>query len=274
MHTWPVTHEALAKRIQRAEIGFTTSRIRSIGEQPGNPQGVEIQTFGSAVSFYVKTMPWGLFNSVKGLSGDDAGRVEDIIRFYKERNRAFLLDIDPVDTDPKLFRHLAENGLFQQGFHSVLYGMPDPQKPELPSGITIRQVDNEADFDAYAGIHCVGSGMDIAHKHHFAENNIGLLNRPGWTLYLAYWQDQPAAVGVMHVSDGIASFTLAATHPEFRNKGLQSSLLKWRMHEAYQAGCELVAAQAAFGSTSQNNMERAGMRLAWTRAVWAPLSGS
>ncbi|MFB6363440.1 GNAT family N-acetyltransferase [Paenibacillus elgii] len=113
--------------------------------------------------------------------------------------------------------------------------------------------------------------MDIAHKHHFVNNNIGLLHRSGWKLFLAYWKDVPAAVAVMHVSGNIASFTLAVTNPEYRRKGLQTALLKWRMHEAYKVGCELVVAQAGFGSSSQNNMERVGMQMAWTRAVWAPL---
>lgn len=38
--------------------------------------------------------------------------------------------------------------------------------------------------------------------------------------------------------------------------------------EAYDAGCELVTAQASFGSLSQNNMECAGMRIAWTRSAF------
>ena len=272
MEALPVIREALAKQIRQSEIDFTTSRIRSIGEQEGNPQGVEIQTFGNAVSYYIRTMPWGVFNSVKGLSDEDMDRVAEIIQFYRERDRAFELDIDPVGTSPELLRHLTENGLAHRRFHSVLYGLPAPEAPGLPSGISIRPVENEADFDVYAGIHCIGSGMDIRHKHHFIQNNIGLLNRPGWNLFMASWHGRPAAVGVMHISGRTASLTLAATHPEFRNKGLQTSLLKWRLHEAYKAECELVAAQAAFGSTSQNNMERAGLRVAWTRAVWAPIA--
>lgn len=267
----PVINEPLAKRIEQSEIDFFTSRIRSIAERNGNPEGVEIKKFGNATAFYIKTMPWGLFNSVKGFSDEDLGKVQEIIDFYRDRDRVFQFDLNPGAASPQLCRHLAENGMFQQSFHSVLYGLPSEDVPELPPNITIRQIENQDDFDIYAGIHCVGSGMDIAHKHHFVNNNIGLLNRPGWKLYLANWKDAPAAVAVMHVTGDIASFTLAATVPEFRRNGLHTALLKWRLHEAYKAGCELVVAQAGFGSSSQNNMERAGMRIAWTRAVWAPL---
>ncbi len=267
----PVMSEEWAKRIQQSEIDYFTSRISSIGERTGNPEGVEIRKFGNTTAFYIQTMPWGLFNSVKGFSQDDMDRLEEIIHFYHEKNRTFQLDINPIGVSPGMLRQLAENGLFQESFHSVLYGLPRSESPQLPPNIKIRQVDHDTDFDLYAGVHCVGSGMDLIHKRHFANNNIGLLNRPGWKLFLADWNDIPAAVTAMHISHRTASLALAATAPEFRRKGLQTALLLWRMHEAHKANCELVAAQASFGSSSQRNMERTGMQTAWTRTVWAPL---
>ena len=110
--------------------------------------------------------------------------------------------------------------------------------------------------------------MPLSAKQHFVNNNIGLLNRAGWKIFLGYLNGIPAGVAVMHISSGIASLTLAATHPEYRNQGLQTALINRRLFEAYKAGCELVTAQASFGSTSQNNMERAGMQIAWTRSTF------
>ncbi|NOU68824.1 N-acetyltransferase [Paenibacillus sp. LMG 31461] len=268
----PVINEELAKRIVDSETDYFTSRISSIGERSGNPEGVEVRQLGNTTAFYIKKMPWGLFNSVKGFSQDDIDKLEAVTTFYRERNRAFQLDINPIGINLKMLRQLTEKGLFQDSFHSVLYGLPRCELPKLPSNIKIRQIDTEADFDLFAGIHCIGSGMDIVHKHHFVNNNIGLLNRPGWKLFLALWDDVPAAVAVMHISNNIASFTLAATAPAFRRKGLQTSLLLWRMYEAYKSNSELVVAQASFGSSSQNNMERVGMQIAWTRSVWLPIN--
>lgn len=268
----PVLTENMAKRIIQSEADFFNSRISSIGERDGNPEGVEIRTFGQTAAFYIKTMPWGLFNSVKGFTRDDAGSLDEIMAFYRERNRPFQLDIDPSGAGPECLKTLAEHGLYQAGFHAVLYGLPSPTPPTLPPAVTIIELEDEADFDRFAGVHCVGSGMDIAHKHHFANNNIGLLGRPGWRLYLALWNGVPAAVAMMHTANNIASFTLAATAPDYRQKGLHTALLHWRLHEACKAGCELVAAQTSFGSSSQHNMERAGLKLAWTRAIWVPLT--
>lgn len=266
----PVIDEQLAKRIEQSEIDYFNSRIRSIGERVGNPEGVEIKNFGGTTAFYIRTMPWGLFNSVKGFSYKDINQVEEIIQFYRERQRNFLLDINPIGTNSVMLKHLAAHGLYQEGFHSVLYGLPNREEPILSPSINIREVKNKEDFEHYAEIHCVGSGMSVEHKHHFINNNIGLLSKAGWKIFLASLNDIPAAVAVMHISDNMASCTLAATAPEFRNNGLQTALLRRRLYEAHLANCELVVAQASFGSTSQHNMERVGMQVAWTRAVWAP----
>lgn len=267
----PVMTEALAREIERAEIDYVTSRIRSIGERSGNPEGVDIRSFGKATAFYIKTMPWRTFNCVMGLGPEDTDKLDDILAFYRERERGFDLQINPAGASHELLKELAGRGLYQAAFHSVLYGLPKREMPVLPDGIRIVEVQDEQEFDRYAEIHCIASGMSAVHKHHFVSNNIGLLHRPGWKLFLGYYEDNPAAVGVMHLSGRIASCTLAATVPEFRGRGLQTALLHRRLYEAGRAGCELVTAQAAFGGTSQRNMERAGLRVAWTRAVWTTL---
>ncbi|MEK4058107.1 MULTISPECIES: GNAT family N-acetyltransferase [Paenibacillus] len=264
----PVLNQGLAEQIQQSEIDYLTSRINSIREREGNPEGVEIVRFGHTTGFYIRTMPWSLFNSVKGISDQDVDKLEEIIRFYTAKDRAFQIDVDPVHCSSKLFKGLADHGLYQSGFHAVLYGLPRQAPSELPSKITIVEIDNVNSFDTYAEIHCLASGMALSDKIHFVNNNIGLLNRPGWKLFAGYWEGLPAGVAAMHINGDIASCTLAATIPEYRNRGIQTALLHKRMHEAHLAGCRLITAQAGFGSTSQNNMERAGFQLAWTRAVW------
>lgn len=69
----PILTEDLAKRILQSETRYFISRISSIGERAGNPEGVEIRHLGQTAAFYIKTMPWGLFNSVKGFTRDDTG---------------------------------------------------------------------------------------------------------------------------------------------------------------------------------------------------------
>jgi len=264
----PVLTNALALKLLQAETDFYTSRIGSIGERGDNPEGVEIRSFGGTTAFYIRTMPWGVFNCIKGFSGQDEDKLEHITAFYREKERKPQLDVNPAGSSPQLLQSLLRHGWVPESFHSVLYGSPLGQLPELPASIEVQEVHEEEQFDLYAEVHCVASGMSAVHKHHFINNNIGLLRRPGWRLFLARKDGNPAAVAAMHSSGGIASLALAATLPEYRRQGLHTALLQRRMYEAGLSGCELITAQAGFAGTSQNNMERVGLRMAWTRTVW------
>ncbi len=261
----------LIARIEQSERDYLISRIRSISEREGNPEGVELRSFGGATACYIRTMPWPLFNSVVGLTHDDLDQLDALLAFYRERNRSFQIAINPSQAHGELLKQLARRSMYQASFHTVLYGRPLALAGNDSDRIRICEVLDEHDFHHYAGVHCLGAGMGIEHRHHFANNNRGLMNRPGWRLFLALYDDVPGAVAVMHSSNGIASLALAATVPDYRRRGLQTALLNHRLHEAYKEKCEWVAAQAGFGSSSQHNMERVGMRVAWTRAMWEPL---
>jgi GNAT superfamily N-acetyltransferase len=56
--------------------------------------------------------------------------------------------------------------------------------------------------------------------------------------------------------------------PDYRGRGCQAALLRRRIDDAAAAGCELVASQLPFGSGAQRNVERAGLRVACTKAIW------
>ena len=68
--------------------------------------------------------------------------------------------------------------------------------------------------------------------------------------------------------DGMASLAGGATLPEMRQRGCQSAMLQHRILVAAQAHCSLIMGHANVGSTSQNNMERLGLRIAYTEVSW------
>ena len=71
--------------------------------------------------------------------------------------------------------------------------------------------------------------------------------------------------------DGFAYLADAATDPNFRNRGLQTALLAHRLHYAANVGASFACSGAAFGSVSHRNMERAGMKIQFVRALWTRL---
>jgi hypothetical protein len=100
---------------------------------------------------------------------------------------------------------------------------------------------------------------------------MGLYSRPGWHLYLAFVEEAPAAVALLHIQDQIVSLVAAATVLQFRGRGCQAALLQQRIVDADDAGCTLLVTQTRVGTASQRNMERAGMRVAYTSTIWRTL---
>lgn len=76
------------------------------------------------------------------------------------------------------------------------------------------------------------------------------------------------AAAVLFVHGRDAYLADAATDPAYRGRGCQLALIARRITDAHAAGCRQVFGQMSFGGTSQRNMERGGLRLLCTPAVW------
>lgn len=145
--------------------------------------------------------------------------------------------------------------------------MEDCLNPQLDSDITIRKL-NENEFDLFGEIYTKGFQMPDFLAGGVAANNKILYSNPQWTFYLAMIGERPVGIGVLFEKDQVATLAAATTLPEERNKGIQSALIQQRMIEAIHNENNLIVGQAKFGSVSQNNMERATMKIAYTKAIW------
>jgi len=64
---------------------------------------------------------------------------------------------------------------------------------------------------------------------------------------------------------GVAGLFGASTLPAFRNRGVQTALLKQRLARAAAENCDLAVCIAAPGSSSQRNVVRLGFSVLYTR---------
>jgi ribosomal protein S18 acetylase RimI-like enzyme len=90
---------------------------------------------------------------------------------------------------------------------------------------------------------------------------------PGCVQYLSRRDGQIAGGGSLRIDGGLAQLSGAATLPEHRRRGVQSALLRARLLDAAAAGCELAVVTTSPGSKSQENVQRAGFALLYTRAI-------
>ncbi|WP_066193549.1 GNAT family N-acetyltransferase [Gracilibacillus timonensis] len=123
-------------------------------------------------------------------------------------------------------------------------------------------------FDA---IYAEGFGLPSSLSEGIAVNNQVLYKKPGWHFFLAKEDDAPIGVGVYYQQGKTAVLAAAATLPQYRGRGCHSALINWRMAQALQDHCDLVVGQAAFASTCMRNMQKMGMEIAYTKAIWTQL---
>jgi len=264
-----VSNKELGVRLENSEIDTLWSRLTAIQEINGNPMGVEIQKFGDAAAFSVTNIPGPSFNTVKGLTDHDKKYVEDIIHFYNQKEIPVRFELTPAHVSPDLLTYLNQLGFYQLDFHTSLYKVPEAMLSEeiIEPEISIRELKKD-EFDTFAEIYTNGFQMPASLKSGVAQNNKILYHHQNWTFYLASIDNIPAGIGVLFIKERVATLAAAATIPSLRRKGIQSALIKKRINQAFLEECDLIAGQARFGSTSQTNMEKAGMKIAYTKAIW------
>jgi GNAT superfamily N-acetyltransferase len=116
-----------------------------------------------------------------------------------------------------------------------------------------------------------GWGFPAKDHERFKANVRPWLGQPGWSLYLARQDGQPAAAATLFLHGTVGYLADACTDPAFRRRGLHTALLRRRIADARRAGADLVFSGAEFLSGSYRDMQRIDMQLAFVRAVWTPL---
>jgi GNAT superfamily N-acetyltransferase len=251
VHAPAVLTDELAQRIGRALREAGAARLAGVAAVPGNPLAIEVRAFGRTVCDLVGSDigHYHYFNGPRLIaSPEDA---EAMAAWYRERERPIYVRVSPLDGTEPLLRALAEAGLQQTGFMSVLYGaaVPAASPPWIAE-------------DPHAFVHLWTDDAQWQQLVHAEFSR-------GWRCYVARVGGTPAAYGALYLAThGVAVCAAAATRPEYRGRGLQATLLKTRMSEAAKAGCDLIVAQASPGSTSQRNMHRVGLLLAYTSVTW------
>ncbi|KAB2439498.1 GNAT family N-acetyltransferase [Bacillus luti] len=254
-----------AQEIERAEINMLSSRLEALQAIKENPMQVQIKQFGSATAFSSKVIVGPAFNTVKGIK--NTAQVDEIISYYQSLQIPCRFEITPAQGTAELFQYLSEKGFYQSSFHASLYSTPREDPSLLPSTISVRQL-KENEFDIFADIYVRGFNMPSFTKDGIHQNNEILYNTPGWHFFIAEVQNTPAGIGVLYINNGIASLAASATLPEFQRKGCHTALIQKRIEKAIATNCHLIVGQARFGSSSQNNMERAHMKIAYTKSIW------
>lgn len=268
----PIMTQELSDQLEQSKADYIESWMQIMREQPGNPFGVAIQHFGRARAFAARNLAHvGLFNRVIGIGPEHTAQLDDIIRFYELQGVPYRIDINPYRVSTDLLTGLVDYGFHESMFQNMLYGAPSVVPLDLPPSMAVQDIT----FERLAGF------VDV-YMHNFQEalhgqgSEVGLLGNAlevlyghaGWQFSLISVDEKPASIGLLYIQNGVASLAGGATIPSFRNRGGQTVTLAQRFTLAAEANCNLIVGQVEAGSVIQTNMERMGMRTAYTRAIW------
>jgi GNAT superfamily N-acetyltransferase len=259
----------LIRRTVEAEAGYTLSRLQVLERLPGNPVGIAYrQPADGVTALMARHLPVPSFNSVVGLRKGQQHLIEPLVAWYRDNGMTGRFELAPSLDDPALCRELARHGYFQSSFHTSLICEPQAHVADGGSS-TVERIADTASLEIFLDTHAAGWGM--RDPQGFKANVRGWLDQEGWSLYLGRLDGVPAATGILYVRDKVGYCADAATVPAFRGRGLQTALLRRRIADAGAAGVDFVCSGADYLSGSHRNMERAGMRVQFVRAVWTPL---
>ena len=196
----------------------------------------------------------------------DLNRIEE---FYRSHGAPSQVDVCPY-TDLKFLEMLKSRGYGFSEFNNVLARELDPGKGLSPlvSGVEIRRGRLE-EAETLSNILKQCFFPDGNPPEGLDELLLPMFQFPDTVVFAGSVNGKLAATatGLMIPQRKLVALAGAGTLPEFRNQGLQTALLQYRMRAAAEAGCELAVIVTLGGTTSQRNAERLGFTVAYTKAT-------
>jgi GNAT superfamily N-acetyltransferase len=200
----------------------------------------------------------------RSLSPDDLDQVQ---RFYNQHRAAARLDLCPL-ADPSLLELLGQRGYTVQGVYSVLaYPLTDQDLSfEAPEGVRVAQAAAE---DVELWLHTVAQGFSSEEvpPADVLEMIAPTFRSENTASYLAWVDGAPAGGAAMVRHESGVELGSDSTRCEYRGRGVQQALIRFRLAAAMQAGCDLAMILTSPGTASQRNAERLGFRLMYTKAT-------
>lgn len=265
---------ALVERIERVEAQLIAEASENARRRRADTVGFVIPIAGGVASFAEHGSP---FNKVAGLGFGGVPTAAAL----EETEQAFAACGAPVQielahlADPAIGALLTERGYQLVSFENVLgLALEAKPQPATPPEVEVRPSGDE-EFDAWLDVVADGFAhpdtQGVPSHEDFPREVIERAERDvaaaGVVRYVALLDGVIAGGASVRMADGVAQLAGAATAPAQRRRGVQSALLSARLADAVAAGCDIAVVTTQPGSKSQQNVQRRGFDLLYTRAV-------
>jgi GNAT superfamily N-acetyltransferase len=273
----------LAARIDRAEGRLCAGIARQIAAQASD-EGTDIVEIGGGVAVFA-----GLGSPTNKMIGvgfegvPRADALDAVEQIFAARHAPLQAEVSTL-ADPAFHAGLVSRGYQPHGFENVLGNPLSGVDRAASSDIVVEPVPParlaewvEIMVTAFAVPDVGGVGGDSVPPSAEVRRWTTLsVQVPGFEIVAARIGHEWAGGGSLRTDGRIAQLCGAATLPAFRRRGVQSALLAWRLARAREAGCEVAVVTTQPASKSQQNAQRAGFHLLYSRQllVRPPVAGA
>ena len=264
----------MARRIERAEAQLIAEASEAAHRRRADDTGFVMPVAGGVAAFAEAGSP---FNKVAGLGfGGVPGPAA-----WAEVERAYTVAGAPVRVE---LAHLADPAigavltgrdyrliLFDNVLGLVLRG--NPGRVTSP-GVEVRP-SGEEEFGSWLEVVLHGfAHPDTPGAAWHDELPRGVMTGAardfaavGGIRYIALRDGVAVGGARLRLAEGVALLAGATTAPAYRRRGVQAALLSARLADAAAAGCDIAVVTTLPGSKSQQNVQRQGFDLLYTRAT-------
>ena len=265
---------ALAGRIERVEAQLIAKASEAARRRRADGAGFVIPIAGGVASFAGEDSP---FNKVAGLGfggTPDAAALDEIERAFAARGAPVQVELAHL-ANPAIGALLTGRGYRFVSFENVL-GLALTGDPErvTPAGIEVRPSGDD-EFESWLAVQADAVAhpdtQGVPSHEEFPREVVARAERDlaaaGVARYAALAGGVIVGGASFRLAEGVAQLTGAATAPTQRRRGVQTALLSARLADAAAAGCDIAVVTTQPGSKSQQNVQRRGFDLLYTRAV-------
>jgi GNAT superfamily N-acetyltransferase len=217
------------------------------------------------------------FNKVAGLGFrgvPSTAELDEIERAFAARDAPVQIELAHL-ANPEIGSILTERGYRLVSFENVL-GRALGGEPEevMPPGVAVRR-SGEDELQAWLEVvvdgvvHPDTEGVPLHEEfpRDAVENAERDFVTAGVVRYVALRGGVIAGGATLRMAEGVAQLTGAATAPEHRRRGVHNALLSARLADAGAAGCDIAVVTTQPASKAQQNVQRRGFDLLYTRAI-------
>jgi len=275
---------SLARRIEHAECRLIADAGNVI-QTRASPGDVFVASIAGGIAVHVGAE--APFNKMIGaaLEGplDEAAQeaLEAIEREFDARRAPLQAEVATL-AHGSLARLLTGRGYALVGFENVLgLRLDEALASDLaamppPPGLTLVQgedVERDAWIDtiitgfSHPDVVPGGESHEVFPRDALAQVMADMARVSGFTHYVARLDGAVVGGAGLRICGGVAQLAGSATLPEHRRRGVQTALLARRLIDATRSGCDVAVITTQPASKSQQNAQRHGFALLYSRAI-------